>query len=45
LDYGLVICSVIIYVENRIRSKIIYAELERETGFSIAHIREVEVLT
>ena len=43
MDYFLVICSVIIYVENRLKTDIIYRELEKETGFSLAHIRDVFV--
>lgn len=37
------ICSVIIYIENRLKIDISYEELEKETGFSIAHIRDVFV--
>lgn len=33
--------SVIVFVENRLRSKISTAELEQVTGFSIAHIRSM----
>jgi len=43
LDYFLAICSVIIYVENRLKTEIQYTDLEKETGFSIAHIRDVFV--
>ena len=43
MDYFVVICSVIIYVENRLKTDIHYTELEKETGFSIAHIRDVFV--
>ena len=39
LDGGLLICSVIVYVENRIKTDIDYSELAKETGFSLAHIR------
>lgn len=42
-DNFLVICSVIIYVENRLKTDISYKELEKEVGFSIAHIRDVFV--
>ena len=43
MDYITVICSVIIYVENRLKTDISYKELEKETGYSIAHIRDVFV--
>lgn len=43
LDYFLVICSVIIYIENRLKTDISYKELEKETGFSLTHIRDVFV--
>lgn len=43
MDYFVVICSVIIYVENRLKTDIQYTELEKETGFSIAHIRDIFV--
>ena len=43
MDYFVVICSVIIYVENRLKTDIQYTELEKETGFSIAHIRYIFV--
>jgi AraC family transcriptional regulator len=42
LDCFTVICSVI-YIENRLKIDISYKELEKETGFSIAHIRDVFV--
>ncbi len=35
--------SIIIYIENRVEEKIDYGELERATGFSIAHIRDIFV--
>jgi AraC family transcriptional regulator len=37
------ICSVIIYVENRLKIDIEYLELEKATGFSLAHIRDIFV--
>ena len=43
MDYFLTISSIIIYVENRVEEKIDYKELERATGFSIAHIRDIFV--
>ena len=43
LEYFPVICSVVVYVENRVKTDIEYAELEKETGFSIAHIRDIFV--
>lgn len=41
MDYFLTIWSVIVFIENRIQEKIDYAELEKATGFSLAHIRDV----
>ncbi len=41
MDYFLTIWSVIVFVENRLRGEIRTAELERATGFSLAHIRSV----
>lgn len=41
MDYFLTIWSVVVFVENRLQSGIDYAELEKETGFSLAHIRNV----
>lgn len=43
MDYFLTICSVIVFIENRIQEKINYTELEKATGFSLAHIRDVFV--
>ncbi len=43
MDKFLVVNSVIIYVENRIRTDINYTELEKITGFSLAHIRYIFV--
>jgi len=43
MDYFLTIWSVIVFVENRIQEKINYTELEKATGFSLAHIRDVFV--
>ena len=43
MDCFLVMCSVIIYIENRLKTGISYKELEREAGYSIAHIRDVFV--
>ena len=43
LAYFFVICSVIVYVENRIKTDIQYIELEKVTGFSLAHIRDIFV--
>ena len=45
MDYFMVVCTVVVYVENRVKGEISYAELEKETGFSIAHIRELFVQT
>lgn len=41
VDYSLTIWSVIAFVENRIQEKIDYAELEKATGFSLQHLRDV----
>ena len=41
LDYYIFIWTVVIFVECRIRSGFDYAELEKETGFSLSHIRAV----
>ena len=43
MNYFLTIWSVIMFIENRIQEKINYAELEKSTGFSLAHIRDVFV--
>lgn len=43
MDYFLTIWSVIVFIENRIQEKIDYIELEKATGFSLAHIRDVFV--
>lgn len=39
--YFLTVSSIIINIENRVEEKIDYLELERTTGFSIAHIRDI----
>ena len=41
VGYDLVISSIIVYVENRLETAILYSEIEKETGFSLAHIRDV----
>ena len=41
MEYHLVIWSVITYVEKRTKTKIQYPHLEKEIGFSIAHIRDI----
>lgn len=43
MEYFLTISSIIIFIENRIYDRINYKELERATGFSIAHIRDIFV--
>lgn len=43
MEYFLTISSIIIFIENRIQEKIDYKELERATGFSTAHIRDLFV--
>ena len=44
MDYFLTISSIIIYIENRIHEKVDYKALERATGFSLAHIRDIFVM-
>ena len=44
MDYFLTISSIIIFIENRIQEKIDYKALERATGFSLAHIRDIFVM-
>ena len=44
MQYFLTISSIIIYIENRVQEKIDYKELEKATGFSIAHIRDIFVM-
>ena len=41
MDYFCVIQSMVAYVENRLKSEVEYSGLEKATGFSIAHIRDV----
>lgn len=41
MDYSLMICSVIVFVENRLEGRLNYRELEEEIGFSAVHIRQV----
>ena len=41
MDHYFTVWSVIVFVENRVQDKIDYAELEKATGFSLAHIRDV----
>ena len=43
MEYFLTISSIVIFIENRVQRKINYEELERATGFSIAHIRDIFV--
>lgn len=43
MDYFFTLSSVIVFVENRIQEKVNYAELEKATGFSLAHIRDIFV--
>lgn len=43
MDYYSTICSVVIFVESRIQEKIDYKELEKATGFSLAHLRDIFV--
>jgi AraC family transcriptional regulator len=41
VDYFIIIWTVIVFFENRILERIDYSELERATGFSLQHIRDV----
>ncbi|WDV46462.1 AraC family transcriptional regulator [Clostridiaceae bacterium M8S5] len=41
MDYSLTIWTISTYIEARVRSEIKYEEMERKTGFSYRHIREV----
>ncbi|MFZ5353951.1 MAG: helix-turn-helix domain-containing protein [Bacillota bacterium] len=41
MDYFCFIQSVVSYIESRLKSDIDYSKLERATGFSIAHTRDV----
>jgi len=41
LGYYLAIWSVVTYVEKRVKTKIDYVDLEKEIGFSLAHIRDI----
>lgn len=41
MDYYIVICSVIVFVENRLQSGFEYSELEKATGFSLSYIRSI----
>ncbi|NMA33251.1 MAG: helix-turn-helix transcriptional regulator [Clostridiaceae bacterium] len=41
MDYFFTVLSVIVFVENRVQDRIDYNELEKATGFSLAHIRDV----
>lgn len=43
MDYSIFIWTVVIYVENRLQGKLEYTDLMKETGFSLAHIRDVFV--
>ena len=43
MDYFTLICSVVVYVENRTKTDIEYVDLEKATGFSLAHVRDIFV--
>lgn len=43
MDYFTLICSVIVYVENRLKADIDFVDLEKATGFSLVHIRDIFV--
>ena len=41
LDYSYMIWSIVIFVENRLQGELNLEDLMKETGFSLAHLREV----
>ena len=41
MNHYILIWSVCTFVESRVREEILMDELERQTGFSLAHIRDV----
>ena len=41
MDYNTLIWSICLFVESRVRGKIVLEELACQTGFSLAHIRDV----
>lgn len=43
MDYFIIIWSVVVFVENRLQGELNYSELVKETGFSLAHIRDIFV--
>ncbi len=43
MDYFITVWSVVVFVENRLQGKFDYGGLINETGFSLAHIRDLFV--
>lgn len=43
MDHFITIGSVVVFIENRLHGRLDYKELEKETGFSLAHIRDIFV--
>lgn len=41
MDYYMLIWSICLFVENRVRGEVDLEELATQTGFSLAHIRDV----
>ena len=41
MDYSLEICSIVAFIEQRIKKEISFQELERAVGFSYRHIRKI----
>ncbi|MBQ8639455.1 MAG: helix-turn-helix transcriptional regulator [Lachnospiraceae bacterium] len=41
MDYSIVIWSVCLYVENRVKEEIDLEELAVQTGFSLPHVRQI----
>lgn len=41
MDYSVLIWSICLFVESRVRAEVDLSELARQTGFSLAHIRDV----
>lgn len=41
MDYYLTIWSVVVYAENRVQGDFDYEALAQETGFSLAHLRDI----
>ncbi len=41
MDYLIEICAIITFIEERIKQKLEFAELEKTLNFSYRHIREI----